>query len=271
MTSDNVGRGSKRLDGVSFWPPAVVSRPRHELPWQHSVRPTGIRFTRMSVGTGRGRGRGGFDASVLRACLGESTHPATRGATRTIPFVSARRNEALPAQRAFNIAAHSNAEAARHCALWTSRPRRGGTGASSPTRARRTCSSIERGPVPCSIACSHGCGASGEVGKGRRVRSLEAVPDRRFSERGYRDLGRELGMSEGAVKVTVHRLRRRYRDLLREEIAETVLSDDGVDEEIRHLFRAARRHADRLVVQSAAAACNLFALELLDRGRSPGP
>ena len=47
-------------------------------------------------------------------------------------------------------------------------------------------------------------------------------------ERGYRDLGRELGMTEGAVKVAVHRLRRRYRDLLHEEIAETVLTEAAV-------------------------------------------
>ena len=57
-------------------------------------------------------------------------------------------------------------------------------------------------------------------------------------EHGYRELGRELGMTEGALKVAVHRLRRRYRDLLHGEIAETVLTDDAVEEEIRYLFRA---------------------------------
>ena len=56
-------------------------------------------------------------------------------------------------------------------------------------------------------------------------------------EHGYREVGRELGMSEGAVKVAVHRLRRRYRDLVHEEIAETVLTDAAVEEEIRYLFR----------------------------------
>jgi RNA polymerase sigma-70 factor (ECF subfamily) len=50
-------------------------------------------------------------------------------------------------------------------------------------------------------------------------------------------MGRELGLSEGAVKVKVHRFRRRYRHLLREEIGETVLTDDAVEDEIRHLFR----------------------------------
>ena len=45
-------------------------------------------------------------------------------------------------------------------------------------------------------------------------------------------------MSEGAVKATVHRLRRRYRELLCEEIAKTVASKDQIDEEINDLFKA---------------------------------
>ena len=57
-------------------------------------------------------------------------------------------------------------------------------------------------------------------------------------EGGYRSVGRALGLSEGAVKVTVHRLKRRYRDLLREEIAATVLTEDALEQEIQHLFRA---------------------------------
>ena len=52
----------------------------------------------------------------------------------------------------------------------------------------------------------------------------------------YAELGRKAGMSEGAVKVAVHRLRRRYRDSLREEIANTVGSPDEVEEELRYLF-----------------------------------
>jgi RNA polymerase sigma factor (sigma-70 family) len=54
----------------------------------------------------------------------------------------------------------------------------------------------------------------------------------------YADLGAELGMSEGAIKVTVHRLRRRFGALLRDEIGETVSEPGLVDEEIRELFRA---------------------------------
>ena len=46
-----------------------------------------------------------------------------------------------------------------------------------------------------------------------------------------------LALTEGAVKVAVHRLRARYRELLREEIAQTVTTQAEVDEEIRHLFQ----------------------------------
>ena len=52
----------------------------------------------------------------------------------------------------------------------------------------------------------------------------------------YADLAGRLGMSEGAVKVAVHRLRQRYRELLRAEIAHTVASPEEVEDEIRHLF-----------------------------------
>ncbi len=54
----------------------------------------------------------------------------------------------------------------------------------------------------------------------------------------YRDLGARLGLSEGAVKVAVHRLKQRYRDKLRAVIAETVDRPGDVDDEIRDLFAA---------------------------------
>jgi RNA polymerase sigma-70 factor (ECF subfamily) len=58
------------------------------------------------------------------------------------------------------------------------------------------------------------------------------------AEIAYRDLGARLGLSEGAVKVAAHRLRHRYRELLREEIANTVAGPEGVEEELRQLFAA---------------------------------
>lgn len=53
----------------------------------------------------------------------------------------------------------------------------------------------------------------------------------------YAELARQLGMSEGAVKVAVHRLRQRYRALLRETIADTVSGPDEIEDELRYLFR----------------------------------
>jgi RNA polymerase sigma factor (sigma-70 family) len=57
----------------------------------------------------------------------------------------------------------------------------------------------------------------------------------------YRQIAEALGKTEGAVKVAVHRLRERCRELLRAEIAQTVSSAEEVDEELRHLFTAVGR------------------------------
>lgn len=54
----------------------------------------------------------------------------------------------------------------------------------------------------------------------------------------YAQLAGQLGTSEGAVKVAVHRLRQRYRELLEEEIAHTVASPEEIEEERRHLLAA---------------------------------
>jgi RNA polymerase sigma-70 factor (ECF subfamily) len=57
----------------------------------------------------------------------------------------------------------------------------------------------------------------------------------------YAELAARLGMTEGAVKVAVHRLRHRYRGVLREEIAQTVADPAEIDDEIRQLFAALGR------------------------------
>lgn len=54
----------------------------------------------------------------------------------------------------------------------------------------------------------------------------------------YAGMAERLGMSEGAVKVAVHRLRRHFRDRLIEEIADTVSDPDDIDGEIAHLLAA---------------------------------
>jgi RNA polymerase sigma-70 factor (ECF subfamily) len=54
----------------------------------------------------------------------------------------------------------------------------------------------------------------------------------------YAEIGLRLCMSDSAVRVAVHRLRQRYGELLREEIAQTVDSQEDVDDELRSLRRA---------------------------------
>ena len=55
------------------------------------------------------------------------------------------------------------------------------------------------------------------------------------SEVPYAELAGELGMSEGALKVAVHRLRHRYQEMLHAEVAQTVGSPSEVEEELRYL------------------------------------
>jgi RNA polymerase sigma factor (sigma-70 family) len=57
----------------------------------------------------------------------------------------------------------------------------------------------------------------------------------------YAATAKALGMSEGAVKVAVHRLRRRFRDTVRDEIAQTVSSPAEIDDELRHLWSSVSR------------------------------
>lgn len=54
----------------------------------------------------------------------------------------------------------------------------------------------------------------------------------------YAQIAATTGLKEGTVKVAVHRLRRRYGELLREEVARTVGSPEDVQDELRHLIRA---------------------------------
>ncbi len=61
------------------------------------------------------------------------------------------------------------------------------------------------------------------------------------SSQPYAELAVKLGISEGTVKSAVHRLRQRYRQLLRDEIAQTVAEPGEVDEELRHLFAVLAR------------------------------
>jgi RNA polymerase sigma factor (sigma-70 family) len=61
------------------------------------------------------------------------------------------------------------------------------------------------------------------------------------SESTYAEIGARLGTTEGAVKTAAHRLRKRWRELLRAEVAGTLSDPADVDDEIRGLFAALSR------------------------------
>ena len=59
------------------------------------------------------------------------------------------------------------------------------------------------------------------------------------STASYAEIAGHLHLTEGAVKVAVHRLRQRFRELLRAEIAHTVARPEDIDDELRHLISVA--------------------------------
>jgi RNA polymerase sigma factor (sigma-70 family) len=77
-----------------------------------------------------------------------------------------------------------------------------------------------------------------DAGKSKLFDQLKVTIGGDRSEIHYADLSRDLGMSEGSVRVAAHRLRQRYRELLRAEIAQTVATEAEVEDELRYLFAA---------------------------------
>jgi RNA polymerase sigma factor (sigma-70 family) len=78
------------------------------------------------------------------------------------------------------------------------------------------------------------------AGKGRLFECLKGALEGDGPHEPYARVAEELGLSEQAVKVAAYRLRCRYRELLRAEIAQTVAAPDEVDDELRDLFAAVR-------------------------------
>ncbi len=75
-------------------------------------------------------------------------------------------------------------------------------------------------------------------GKAKLFEQLKVFLAAGKSETAQSEIAKTLGMEEGAVRVAVHRLRKRYRQLLRDEIANTLSDPAMVDEEMRALFGA---------------------------------
>lgn len=79
---------------------------------------------------------------------------------------------------------------------------------------------------------------AGQAGKFELYAQLRPLLEGGNLSETYRDIAAKLQMSESAVKSAVSRYRRRYRELLREEVARTVGDPAEVDAEIADLLRA---------------------------------
>ena len=79
------------------------------------------------------------------------------------------------------------------------------------------------------------------AGKGELFEQLKAHLTAGADEPSHADTAAELKISQGAVKVRVHRMRQRYRRVLRGQIAMTLGDPNDVDDEIRGLFAALGR------------------------------
>jgi DNA-directed RNA polymerase specialized sigma24 family protein len=77
-----------------------------------------------------------------------------------------------------------------------------------------------------------------DAGKANAFEALKVVLTDGPRAVAYAELARRLGATEGAIQVAVHRLRVRYRELIREQIAATVSDPAEVEDEIRDLFAA---------------------------------
>ena len=79
------------------------------------------------------------------------------------------------------------------------------------------------------------------TGRGEIYRQLQQFLWGRQAELSYADMGTRLGMNEGAVKVAVHRLRQRFRQLLHQEVAQTVEHGGEIEAELRYLLEVFAR------------------------------
>jgi RNA polymerase sigma-70 factor (ECF subfamily) len=79
---------------------------------------------------------------------------------------------------------------------------------------------------------------SAAEGKGKMFEQLKPFLMTGQTAIPYAEAAAGLGLNEGAARVAVHRLRKRYRELLREEISQTLSDPADAAEEMRALFRA---------------------------------
>ena len=81
------------------------------------------------------------------------------------------------------------------------------------------------------------CAAEGKSDRFDRLKPFLTASSEEIS---YREIAEQLAVEEGAARVAVHRLRKRYRVLVRETIAETLSTSEQVNDEMASLFAALR-------------------------------
>lgn len=79
------------------------------------------------------------------------------------------------------------------------------------------------------------------AGSGSQFKTLEAWLTGERPDVTQAEAARELGLSEGAVRVAIYRLRKRFRELVKLEIGHTVDPPGTVEEELRHLVEVLAR------------------------------
>jgi RNA polymerase sigma-70 factor (ECF subfamily) len=78
-----------------------------------------------------------------------------------------------------------------------------------------------------------------------KVAEFESLKSCLMADRGtidYAAVAKQLNMNEGAARVAVHRLRKRFREIYREEISQTLAEGADLDAELRYLAAALARH-----------------------------
>lgn len=80
-----------------------------------------------------------------------------------------------------------------------------------------------------------------EAGKRSLFEALRVFLSGDAEAPSYEEVGKAIGQSPGAARVAVHRLRQRYRDLLRAQVMETISDPAALDDELRHLVQVLRQ------------------------------
>ncbi len=76
----------------------------------------------------------------------------------------------------------------------------------------------------------------GDNQEGARYSLLEPYLTGRPTDKTYAQIAETLGSTDGAVRMAIHRMRRRWGEILRDEISQTVADPRQVEDEMRHLF-----------------------------------